>query len=399
MEQRIEINGVSKIGKVLLLLLFLFNNETLANNLCTWMQQPTIIVVGMLFAWFVVNGINKHYFRHVDKGSFVAATALSVCAMIVFFIDNAKNGYILLAMALLSSFAITTTFRVDEFEIEIVKISKWISLYSLICTYILKIIAPKLGFIRIVRNSAGTAFYNFIFCYVHTGTNYYRNYGVFREPGVYAYFLCLALLFLILKKKHFDQKDFTSTLVILVITLITTFSTTGYIAILVILIWVAFVRKELNYKLAIILSIATVALIVFSNNFIDNPLSKLNANSSSYLYRIESIKTAMNLIIKRPLGYGINIGLNEMATNYGMATFHNTNTWTTLAVYFGIPFMVITTLGMIMFIKKTSSSLVLLVPFIFLLSGEMLVYNPFVYVLIIYGYKKIEGKEYESVRD
>ena len=58
----------------------------------------------------------------------------------------------------------------------------------------------------------------------------YRNGGMFWEPGAFAGYLLLAIIFLGLSKEHFQPKVFWGRFIVLLVALLTTFSTTGYIA-------------------------------------------------------------------------------------------------------------------------------------------------------------------------
>lgn len=69
-----------------------------------------------------------------------------------------------------------------------------LSLSSLICTYCLRFLADA-GLLvpAYLRNSVGTEMYNYFVSNVYIWELKWRNTGIFREPGVYQFFLILAL--------------------------------------------------------------------------------------------------------------------------------------------------------------------------------------------------------------
>lgn len=58
---------------------------------------------------------------------------------------------------------------------------------------------------------------------------YYRNAGMFWEPGAFAGYLSLAMVFLAIIKERLSRRAYTYYLIILSIALLTTLSTTGYV--------------------------------------------------------------------------------------------------------------------------------------------------------------------------
>lgn len=88
-----------------------------------------------------------------------------------------------------------------------------------------------------------------------------RNSGPFWEPGMFAVFLNIALAIKIIA----FRKPFDRTTIILLVTLFTTFSTTGYIATLLILTWYyLFINLKPKSLMAII--VLGVAFVLFLNS-------------------------------------------------------------------------------------------------------------------------------------
>lgn len=397
--QKIIRGNISSFFKVMLFLLLVFNNETLANNLCSFVYQPTQYVVAIILICVVISSISQDRFRYFNKNLCLAAAFLVCCIGCVAVFDSARNGYNVLGVALIATVAIVSFVEIEDFALFYIDSITCLSVYSLVCTYVLKFFTSGFG---VVSNSSGVSFYNYGLCYVHIGNSYYRNFGLFREPGVFAYFICMAIVLLLtINTNNENRRRDSFSLIVLIITLISTFSTTGYLALAVIIVWLTLIKKNIQLKTVCVLLALTIIMAFFTSRAIENPLSKLNKNSSSFQFRIETVRTAMGLIVQHPLGLGINKGLAAMKDNYGLPAYHNTNTWTTLGVYLGVPYMLCSLAGFWKFSRKVLDSVLLFMPFLLLLSGELLIYDPFFYVFVLYGFSvhNIGGKSNEGVSD
>lgn len=155
-------------------------------------------------------------------------------------------------------------------------------------------------------------FYHFYIFVVQTG-DIQRNPGLFYEPGRFAIFICLALAINLFrnKKRFFDFED-----LIYITTLITTFSTTGYY-ILILLISTKFL---LFYKkpIYIFLGIFIVPLIFIYLNNLDFMWDKVSAdfaNAESYS-RFAAIGYHFELIKNFPLtGWGAYLKEIQLSPN------------------------------------------------------------------------------------
>lgn len=103
-----------------------------------------------------------------------------------------------------------------------------LGLWSLITTYGLKDLAAS-GALQVpqVVNSSEWPFYNFGLSYVVTWESWYRNFGIFREPGVYQFFLILGLYLNNYETQWEKLLVLWSINAILAITMLTTFAVGG----------------------------------------------------------------------------------------------------------------------------------------------------------------------------
>lgn len=103
-----------------------------------------------------------------------------------------------------------------------------LALYSLLCAYVLRLPADG-GLLRYPSffNAAGNEFYHFGLATVPLSFVTHRNFGLFREPGVYQYFLILGL-FLNNYELEWDKSwKLWSINGLLAVTMVSTFATGG----------------------------------------------------------------------------------------------------------------------------------------------------------------------------
>lgn len=150
-----------------------------------------------------------------------------------------------------------------------------------------------------------------------------RNLGVFYEPGLYQMPLNTALYFILFfqDKMIMSVKKRNIYFVLILITLITTKSTTGYIAFAAIYVcYIMITTRSKKQKGVIIL--ATIAVVVLIDVVLNNEnsifynviIKKLFdengfnlAASGSGFYRVRTIEYVMEIIKKYPLGAGYDI--------------------------------------------------------------------------------------------
>ena len=121
--------------------------------------------------------------------------------------------------------------------------------YSLIATYVLRYFAFA-GIINpvIFRNSNRWKFYNFVFAYAVPHSYWHRNFGIFREPGVYQFFVLLAVY---LNNYNVDwnrQWKLWVCNVVLAVTMLSTFAMGGYAELGLLVIFLFFDKKWYREK-------------------------------------------------------------------------------------------------------------------------------------------------------
>jgi hypothetical protein len=101
-------------------------------------------------------------------------------------------------------------------------------------------------------------------CLIYSYTAETRNYGIFYEPGVYQVLLTSALYCFVYfgQRTGFKKKGQTTAVVILILTIITSGSTTGYISAFIIICGVLLKRKTKRDKQILAFIILSVAVLI-----------------------------------------------------------------------------------------------------------------------------------------
>ena len=105
-----------------------------------------------------------------------------------------------------------------------------LSVLSLVCAYGLRLL-PDRGMpgVPVVRIDTGVEFYFFGVCFVPLTYVKYRNFGIFREPGVYQYFLLLGLFLNNYEVQWSSGKKLWTVNILLAVTMVSTFATGGLV--------------------------------------------------------------------------------------------------------------------------------------------------------------------------
>jgi len=316
-----------------------------------------------------------------------------------FYDGRYTNGYVLLFMAYFSAVLIVNEIKMVDFCKLFMYFMEVLAISSLVLTYLAKPFLGYMGsFVPVVSNSSGFSFYNAHLAYVAVNSSYIRNFGIFREPGIFAIYLCIALIMTItlLNKKYVSRP--IAKIVIFIVTIVSTFSTTGYICMLLItlLIGISSSSRKRTRIVFFVVFFAVCGYLIYLNlgySDVVNPLNKFFNKESSYDYRMDSFFNGLELILEKPFGYGILNGLSIMQNKSSLTSFHNINTFISLAVYLGVAPVIALIYGFYKYIYRLTKQWLLIVPIIILFSSEQLVNNPLTYIIFLYGITKFSLRD------
>ncbi len=228
-----------------------------------------------------------------------------------------------------------------------VLILSFLGVYSILATYVLKFLAFfDYISVPVFYNANDWEFFNFGLSFAVTAHAWRRNFGIFREPGVYQFFIILAL-YLNNYAANWDKK-WKSWLInaILVVTMISTFAIGGYIEMFLFAIFLYFDKKCYQNKwgrnLGIAVLVLGTALIgylafslqrygaegTFSVNLYDMWV-RVTSGSDSLVDRLNAIFANLQFVFRKPL---LGNGIAEVLHG----TEHNTSSTLILYAIFGI---------------------------------------------------------------
>jgi hypothetical protein len=265
-------------------------------------------------------------------------------------------GYLKLVFIIILASLIPSLMSYDDFSDYYIKWMVTLSAASL-SIYGILLIYPSIvsGFPTIHGYSETNKYYNlWLYAYRITESKIYSNSSIFWEPGAFQVCLNLALIF----ELHKNQFKHLHKILLFMVCIITTFSTTGYICLLII-IFIQFIKHHMimvhykNMKRNKIYFRMFIGLMVIGGLY-SNVLEKVyitKFSSDNYSYFSRSIGTLVDLKIftKAPLiGVGTSgykslvptIALNNYFIEMGGSTNSLTRALATYGIIFIIPLLI-----------------------------------------------------------
>lgn len=391
-----------KNWKILLVaIIIVVSDDTLlfgTNSDLTFETLKYVILIGTL----IILGIKSLKKLNIRRISYTSISCAILCILVLLsgiINGDLRTGYFYKCIILILSFKVTETMDLKDFAQKFEKILFILASVSVVCTLIAEVSLSVFSVFPVFFNSAHTPFYNMGLYMIPTSAQLLRNYGIFREPGVYQMFLMIALLFHV----YYSEEIKKSHIIVFISSIILTFSTTGYIALAFFVLLFLIKKNESfsdNKKKYIIIFLLIVGIIYMvtqtdllsSNGMVFNKFS--NTKRTTMIARYSSIFANLEIWRKNPIfGSGL-ISVSEMfpiLTNqlYGKAVSHNTNTLLCELSTYGIIYTAILVYGYVKFSKAMSEKIVerlMVLAIIFVLScGEKLTFSPIIYILLFYG--------------
>lgn len=389
-----KLNKLKDLFLTFLILCALYVNEdvmffgTINNSALKKLRYVIQISVFLILLFYVVFMKGRIAFNNSVR-IFCILTFFILCTMIANF--DFRFGYVFLIMVYgigVLFFQVTTMDRIMAV------------LYRsmvFICTFSVLLFACAIldfKFVKelpVITNDAGNKYYfAFLSNMPVSSGGFLRNYGPFREPGVFQMFIVLSLSYGLFRKRD------TSLFRILIhfCAIATTFSTTGYIAMFLIVAAIFFdgrISKRLKKTLLFVFLIALIYALLFTDvlykDGYGSVFGKLFAGneSSSFVARKASIFVNLKMFLLGPIfGKGVTFVENNFAeycfSLYGYASQHNTNTICILFAVFGLFFGVIYVFLYCYFVRDyfkvgLTSYFCLMLSLIVILIGENLMYS------------------------
>ncbi len=278
-----------------------------------------------------------------------------------------------------------------------------VSIVSLVCVLSGRLGFPFYQYFPVLTNSQGHSVYFLGLSEVWTSYNSAfganRLQGIFWEPGAFQAFIIFAALFDIYRINV--NKEKLIRLLVYAITIFFTYSTTGYICILIVgIIYIIQLSRYSWLSLIVVIPIGFILIMSFSSQSDDflyytmfGKLDEANAALSSGAEntassRVDAIVYPLEAFAESPV-FGIGVeGKKELSQQLGHSIF--TCTPVNYFANFGLLCGLIHLFGFISFLRlkrKTAlEAIVLLICVFSTTMSESLAFNPILEVLCIYGY-------------
>ena len=310
-------NKLTKIftGMLVLVLLLLARDTMLMTCIIGFTRSYAITVAVLALSGIVFMAYNRKNLKNILCDSRILLLA---AAAVVYLVPMAakQDWQMMYASILLGScVAVFLTYFTDHRQIGryYVLFMTALAVYSLIATYLLRgLVEQGLFSVPIFSNSGVRDYYNFGFAYPTVVDHRTRNFGIFREPGVYQFFLILALYLNNWKTEWDKEWKLWLVNVILAVTMLSTQSTNGIVE-LGLLIVIVFFDKKLYKSRAIsalfaLAALAVAAVVAYSlltktilYDYLRVVFLKLVVRSNSATARMESILVDLRFFLSNPL--------------------------------------------------------------------------------------------------
>lgn len=391
-----------KLGRIfaffVLFILIACSSETLlfgTNNNQAIKNLGYLIFAGLVVALFIIaveQRISYNNNAYLLLGAFLALSLLSCLTNFDFDIKYPYEFLLLFA-----AFLTTKLIGLEEFKKQYSNLMLFLSLFSLVGLFLASVAYPFVIKFPVITNISGLRYYNLFFTMIpssNTGT-IGRNYGIFREPGMFAVYLCLGLIFELFRDKNINLFK----LIIFSITIFMTYSTAGYI-LSALLFLVFLLRKPVpktNHKLVkyIVLGIICCVLLFGWDAIYAHVIKKLQTENASRSARFGSIRVNLELLFRQPWKTLFGLGFTQVENSYIIVAnelnidINNTNTLFKILAVHGIVYAILIISLLYLFFAKVSKnkaeSICLFIIFIMAISNEDLIVNGVVYLLGFYA--------------
>ena len=329
---------------VYLLAMLVLARDTMYTTSILGFYPSQLTVAGLMVALGVVFLVyNRKRWRDIFTDKRILVLAASAILLLLPMVCKLDVQLMYFSVLLGIFFAVFLTYFVtlkEAAKVYVVMMTV-LAAWSVTATYLGRIPADR-GMLSIPTffNATGNEYYHFGLSIVSITHVKYRNFGIFREPGVYQYFLILALVlhnYIITWDREWKYWLIN---ILLVITVLTTFSTNG-VAEAGLLVLVVFFDKQLyrdkkirNLAVALVLlGIAGITAILLRGGdlafTLTQMVTKLFTRNNSSSARLDAIVADIRFFASNPLfGQKIAVVLDAVP--------HNTTSTMLMFAMFGI---------------------------------------------------------------
>ena len=324
--------------------------------------------------------------RKIEKKSLIIGVILSSLILLNYFTWMGNiDGYISLIIKIISILLLSNIIDYKKFikyYVYFFSIYIYISLinYNILLNNWQSVVAKVP-----IRNVWGTPMRPTLM-YTFTENEFYRNFGFFKEGGMYAIFLDIALIF---SYKIKQNKWILFSRIMFLFTIATTLSTTGIIAAFIIVIFYSLFSSKIKFKNIVLMLLLFIILLLIETNLgiISN---KFNQNNESFTERSSEVSISMNIIednIWAGLGYQNSNDLKEytdiVMTNGVLSLFIQ------FGFIIGLIILSIYIYGILCRFDNKLDKIIFIILFLFFSASEPVIFQP-LFILLIFNNKIYE---------
>lgn len=296
-------------------------------------QFLSLGILGLMGLVFLIT--NRNRLKEVLTDPRMVLLAISAGVILIPMLVKRDWQLMYFSILLCLFVGIFLTFFVSMREVSryYVLIMSALSVYSLLTAYILRLpVDAGLIDVPVYVNGADNSFYFFGLSCVPLTYVTHRNFGIFREPGVYQFFLLLGLY---LNNYHVEWKkswQLWTVNGILAVTMLSTFATGGFIEMGLLAVVVFFEKKYYQDKRILWCAVAVVAAGILAAVYslvtktllygpLMDMLGKLFTKHESTVDRVGSILVNLRLFFRNPVfGAGLSETLHAIDNNTSSTT-------------------------------------------------------------------------------
>jgi len=329
-------------------------------------------------------------------------------SMLLYMRDSSAYFYISAIALLICGYTYSYAVSLEEFEDWFIKWMRVIAVASLV-GFFFGTVLKQINLFPWIRNTIGYSYRTFILTNIpYSDSLARRNLGPFWEPGVYQYYLNMALIFVL----HRQSKTMWFDAGLFLVTLLTTLSGASILPLpFILLAYVMNNRQNRSMKpYLFIIAMLVLGIILLETGMFDEILRKITGEDDglSSGFRIGSALANLKMTVRYPL-FGASPGVQDqmrletILDLNGVATSGNTNTFLGYTSYFGVFVGFFYWKRLYGFARKLSRStfaaVCLFVALFLMTSNENLALSALLYVLMFLKPTSADGSaEINSIR-
>ena len=349
------------------------------------------------------------------KNAGVTLVGLVVLSMLsAMFNADLTLKYFYEILLLFIAYNVTRVISFSKFREQCVYSIYYLSLLSVAAYFVSLFAYPLIEVLPTLKNESGFLYYSLgglVNISERPTYGIIRNASLFREPGVYAIFLIISLIFLF-NTDSISAKKKNIIFTVLSVAVFSTLSTAGYIGLVLLLLYLIIGKNKqitISSKLVLlVISIAGFYFLISNESLVSSVFNKMSGNNASADSRFGAIYNNIEMwlrsVVSMLFGNGYNFvesNIGAIAKRNGYVASDNTNTFFKMLSVHGIFYFISVLSLLYMSCRRLTSNRLSLYIFILIcvmLSNEDLIFDQILYIILFYGLTIRERYEGDNAR-